>query len=76
MPFEFEEVTVQENGLHTSIVHKFPLFNAEGEINAIGGVVTDITERKRAEKELLRLRDELAAELTAMTRLHEFSVDC
>jgi len=74
VPMEFEEVTVQEDGLHTSIVHKFPLLNAEGEINAIGGVVTDITERKRAEKELLSLRDELAAELTAMTRLHEFSI--
>lgn len=73
-PMEFEEVTVQEDGPHTSIVHKFPLLNAESEINAIGGVVTDITERKRAEKELLSLRDELAAELTAMTRLHEFSI--
>jgi PAS domain S-box-containing protein len=75
VPVKFEEVTVQENGLHTSIVHKFPLLNAEGDINAIGGIVTDITERKRAEKELLSLRDELAAELTAMTRLHEFSIN-
>jgi PAS domain-containing protein len=70
---EFEEVAVQEDGPHTNIVHKFPLLNADGEIYAIGGIGTDITERKRAEKELLRLRDELAAELTAMTRLHELS---
>jgi PAS domain S-box-containing protein len=73
VPMEFEEVSFQEDGPHTSIVHKFPLLNAEGEIYAIGGIATDITERKRAEKELLALRDELAAELTAMTRLHEFS---
>ncbi|HET8666927.1 MAG TPA: PAS domain S-box protein [Terriglobales bacterium] len=75
IPMEFEEVAVQEDGPHTNIVQKFPLFNTEGKIYAIGGIVTDITERKRAEKELLLLRDELATELTAMTRLHEFSTE-
>ena len=49
VPIEFEEVALQEDGLHTSIVHKFPLFNAEGEIYAIGGIATDITQRKREE---------------------------
>jgi PAS domain S-box-containing protein len=73
VPIEFEETSAQEDGSHTNLVHKFPLLNAEGEIYAIGGIATDITERKRAETELLCLRDELAAELTAMTRLHEFS---
>lgn len=73
VPMEFEELALQEDGLHTSIVQKFPLFNAKGEIYAIGGIATDITERKHAERELLTLRDELTAELTAMTRLHEFS---
>src|SRR5262249_31133161 len=75
VPMEFEEVALHEDGPHTSIVQKFPLFNTEGKIYAIGGIVTDITERKRAEKELLLLRDELTAELTAMTRLHEFSTE-
>lgn len=75
IPMEFEEVVIQEDGPHTDIVQKFPLFNTEGKIYAIGGIVTDITERKRAERELLLLRDELAAELTAMTRLHEFSTE-
>jgi PAS domain S-box-containing protein len=37
------------------------------------GIVEDITERKQAEEESLALRDELTAELTAMTRLHDFS---
>ena len=72
-PMEFEEVAHQEDGQHTSIVQKFPLFNAKSEIYAIGGIVTDITARKQTEKELLNLRDELTAELTAMTRLHEFA---
>jgi len=54
---EFEETALQENGQHTSIVHKFPLFDACGQIYAIGGIVTDITERKREESER-RLSDE------------------
>jgi PAS domain S-box-containing protein len=73
VPMEFEEVALHADGQHTSIVQKFPLFNEEGGVYAIGGIVTDITERKRAERELLTLRDELTAELTAMNRLHEFS---
>ena len=44
---EFEEITFQEDGQHTSIVHKFPLFNGQGEIYALGGIVTDITARKK-----------------------------
>jgi PAS domain S-box-containing protein len=73
VPMEFEEVALQADGLHTSIVHKFPLLDDEGKIYAIGGIATDITERKRAETESLALKDELATELVAMTRLHEFS---
>jgi PAS domain S-box-containing protein len=57
VPMEFEETALQEDGQHTSIVHKFPLFDAEGEIYAIGGIVTDITERRR-EEFARRLSDE------------------
>ena len=46
---EFEETAIQEDGIHTSIVQKFPLFNEEGKIYALGGIATDITERKREE---------------------------
>jgi PAS domain S-box-containing protein len=48
-----------------------PLETEEGTL--VSAAVRDVTERKRAERELLTLRDELATELTAMTRLHEFS---
>jgi len=48
-PKEFEEISLQKDGAHTSIVQKFPLFNSEGEIYAIGGIATDITDRKREE---------------------------
>lgn len=57
VPIEFEETSLQEDGQHTSIVHKFPLFDAEGKIYAIGGIVTDITERKK-EESARRLSDE------------------
>jgi PAS domain S-box-containing protein len=55
----------------------------QGDIIALGdeaGQITgyvcafrDVTKRKQAEAEALALKDELAAELTAMTRLHEMS---
>jgi PAS domain S-box-containing protein len=54
---KFEDVARYEDGLHTRIVQKFPLRNAEGEIYAIGGVVTDITDRKR-EESVLRYSEE------------------
>ena len=47
---EFEEVALQDDGPHTSLVQKFPLLDANGKINLIGGIITDITERKRTEE--------------------------
>jgi PAS domain S-box-containing protein len=52
-PLQFEEVALHGDGPHTSLVTKFPLFDAVGNINATCGIATDITERKKAE-ELLR----------------------
>jgi PAS domain S-box-containing protein len=51
-PVKLEDVARYEDGVHTRIVQKFPLFTAEGKIYAIGGVVTDITDRKREESAL------------------------
>jgi len=53
-PMEFEEMAMQEDGPHTSIVHKFPLKDSHGHVYAVGGIVTDITARKKAEERLLR----------------------
>jgi PAS domain S-box-containing protein len=72
-PMEFEETALHSDGLHTSIVSKFPLRRVAGRIDSIGGIVTDITERKKTAVETLALKDELAADLKAMTRLHELS---
>jgi len=49
---EFEEGAHHLDGLHTSIVAKFPLRNTEGEVYAICGIATDITERKSLEAQL------------------------
>lgn len=47
-PMEFEEILNLKEG--TTICHcvKFPIYNAQGEIYAIGGIASDITEHKRA----------------------------
>src|SRR5260370_41813421 len=59
LTMEFEEIALLEDGPHTSIVHKFALFDTHGNIYATGGVATDITERKRAETERKRVEAEL-----------------
>ena len=50
---KIEETIQQEDGPHTYIAVKFPLYDAEGRIYAIGGISTDITERKKQEESSL-----------------------
>ena len=47
---KIEETIQQEDGPHTYIAVKFPLYDAEGRVYAIGGISTDITERKKQEE--------------------------
>lgn len=47
-----EEIIEQPDGIHTYIAVKFPLYDSIGEIYAIGGIATDITERKKTENSL------------------------
>lgn len=49
---EFEETPLYADGLHTTIVVKFPMRDKSGHVYAIGGIVTDINERKRVEQTL------------------------
>ena len=51
-PFEFEEVVEHHDGPHTYLSIKFPLLDNDGNIYAVCGVSTDITDRKRMEEAL------------------------
>jgi PAS domain S-box-containing protein len=51
-PIEIEETTRHEQPCRTFLSIKFPLYTADGTLYAIGGISTDITERKRMEDAL------------------------
>lgn len=50
----FEETIPFRGGIQESITVKFPLFNAAGEVEGIGTICSDITERRAAERALMR----------------------
>ncbi len=47
-----QEVVPHDDGLHTYISAKFPLYDANGDIFGIGGISTDITEQLHNQQEL------------------------
>jgi PAS domain S-box-containing protein len=57
---EKEEVAPQDDGLHTFLSIKFPLFDSEGRIYAVCGMSTDISDRKQAEVALQNQKQDLA----------------
>ena len=70
-------IEVEENArygdglLHTSIVHKFPLLDSQGQVAALGGIATDITERKRLEEVLRQKNVQLGRAIQAEAALRE-----
>jgi PAS domain S-box-containing protein len=51
-PLEYEEAVPQGDALHTYLSHKFPLYDRDGQLYAVCGIATDISERNRAAEEL------------------------
>src|SRR2546425_989524 len=60
VPLQFEESARYIEGERVSVVAKFPLPDASGAVTGVGGVATDITERKRTEQALREQRTLLA----------------
>jgi PAS domain S-box-containing protein len=56
---QFEEIALHDDGPHTNIVFKFPLHDETGKPYAIGGIATDITERKQTERALRASEEDL-----------------
>ena len=70
-PMDFENAAQYVDGLHTVIVCKFPMFDAGGQITAIGGISTDITDRKRAEEEIRASREQLRSLASRLSAVRE-----
>lgn len=52
---EFEETVPQDDGEHTYLSAKFPLYGADGQPCGVCGISTDITQRRREGERLRRL---------------------
>ncbi len=67
-PLELEVTTQFVDGPRFSSVSKFPVFDAAGAVVGVGGVATDITERRKAEQ-ALREQGTLLAEAQRLAGL-------
>ncbi len=74
-PIEVEETVPQDDGIHYYISLKFPLYDIKGNPYAVCGIATDITERKRAEEELIKHREHLEDLVKERTKELEVAKD-
>jgi PAS domain S-box-containing protein len=67
-PIKQEETAPLADGMHHYISIKFPIRDSKGEICAVGGISTDITDQKKGEdeKSLLLIREKSARESSRM----------
>ena len=64
---ELEEELVLGDHAYTYLTTKFPIRDASGDIVSIGAIHTDISERKRAEADVRKARDELEVRVEERT---------
>ncbi|MDD5491480.1 MAG: PAS domain S-box protein [bacterium] len=67
-PLDFEEYATINDRLITFLTTKFPLFNKDGEMYAIAGISTDISDRKAAENILKRDKETFEALVQERTK--------
>jgi rsbT co-antagonist protein RsbR len=58
-PLTVENVMPLADGEHTFLSMKFPLLDDQGQVYAIGSIVTDITEQKRIEQERIMFQQQI-----------------
>jgi PAS domain S-box-containing protein len=63
---QVEEIAHYADGMHTSLVCKFPIHDANGQVTALGGIVTDITQRKQIENKITQLNEDLLRRTTEL----------
>ena len=68
-PLEMEEVALHDDGPHTYISIKFPLFDSKGILYGVCGISTDITERKKAEETLQKQKKDLEQKNIALNEV-------
>ena len=64
---ECEEVAPHDDGLHSYLSLKFPLYDTFGQVEAIAGISTDITERLRSRQEIESLKNRYEMILESVT---------
>lgn len=73
-PVQMDEILRLPDGDRAYVSVKFPLRDLDGKIYAIGGVSTDITGRKKAERELQDLNQELLLAHENLTQAHDLLI--
>jgi len=72
---EIEETVPTTSGNTIRLTRKSPVYDEDGEVMALCGVSTDITERKQAERQLKENKERLTEQNTALESLAQIITD-
>ncbi|MEO5377701.1 MAG: PAS domain S-box protein [Magnetococcus sp. DMHC-6] len=73
--FEIEEVILKKGEYRTYLSLKFPLLDAYGQVYAVGGIATDITERKNIEVKLSEMLTQLTNQKAHLRAILDNALD-
>jgi PAS domain S-box-containing protein len=72
-PIEFDETAPHDDGLHYYFAIKFPLLDNNGEVYAVCGIATDITDHKSREEDHMKIEKLESLGLLAGGIAHDFN---